>query len=195
MVKLHDPWNSNNDFLKIMRTIEFTLVDTKRCYFLYQLAKSKKEGNFCEVGVYRGGSARILAEGGRPLYLFDTFTGLPEVLAVDTHHKKGDFADVSLEKVKEFLKNFDVKIYQGIFPNTSDPIKDKTFSLVHIDVDIYKSALDCCEFFYPRMLPGGIMVFDDYGFPGCPGAKKAIDEYFGNKVIYIETGQCFVIKD
>lgn len=44
---------------------------------------------------------------------------------------------------------------------------------------------------------GGVMVFDDYGFPSCPGAKKAVDEFFKSKIetpIYLPTGQCLVFK-
>jgi O-methyltransferase len=47
------------------------------------------------------------------------------------------------------------------------------------------------------MVTGGIMIFDDYGFLSCPGAKLAVDEYFADKPVYpcrLPTGQCFVIK-
>ena len=48
------------------------------------------------------------------------------------------------------------------------------------------------------MSKNGIIIFDDYGFPSCPGARKAVDEYFKDKpenVIYLATGQAFVIKE
>ena len=112
--------------------------------------------------------------------------------------RKGAFADTSLESVKKFLEDSDnVCFYRGLFPATSGPIVDKRFSFVHIDVDIYKSVLDCCEFFYSRMAVGGIMVFDDYGFLSCPGAKAAVDEFFHGKLehpCYLPTGQSFVVK-
>jgi len=68
---------------------------------------------------------------------------------------------------------------------------------VHIDVDIYQSVKDCCEFFYPRLHAGGVMLFDDYGKWTCPGAKLAVDEFFATKPekrFYFPSGQCFVIK-
>ena len=87
--------------------------------------------------------------------------------------------------------------YQGTFPKTAGPIENLTFCFVHIDVDIYKSVMDCCTFFYPRMEKCGIMIFDDYGFLSCPGAKMAVDEFFYDKPekpCYLPTGQCIIIR-
>jgi predicted O-methyltransferase YrrM len=82
-------------------------------------------------------------------------------------------------------------------PDTLADVERDTFSLVHIDVDLYQTAKVCCEFFYPRVCEGGIIVFDDYGFPACRGEREAADEYFSTKVekpICLPTGQAFVIK-
>ena len=64
-------------------------------------------------------------------------------------------------------------------------------------VDIRQSVLDCCEFVYPRMVPGGVLVFDDYGFLTCPGARAAVDEFFSDKpehALVLHTGQAIVFK-
>ena len=56
---------------------------------------------------------------------------------------------------------------------------------------------DGCAFFYPRMAPGGVMVFDDYGAPTCPGVQQAVDEFFAGKPerpLYLPTGQAVVCK-
>ena len=74
---------------------------------------------------------------------------------------------------------------------------DRPIALAHVDVDIYRSVWDCCEFIYPRLQVGGAMVFDDYGFPTCPGARKAVDEFFRNKPetpIILGTGQALAIR-
>jgi O-methyltransferase len=66
-----------------------------------------------------------------------------------------------------------------------------------VDVDIYRSVLDCCRFFYPRLVTGGAIVFDDYGRNSCPGAKAAVDEFFADtpeQPVYVATGQAFVVK-
>lgn len=57
--------------------------------------------------------------------------------------------------------------------------------------------MDCCKFFYPRMERGGVMIFDDYGFVSCPGAKMGVDKFFLDKAenpTYLPTGQCVVFK-
>ena len=46
-------------------------------------------------------------------------------------------------------------------------------------------------------VPGGLLVFDDYGFSTCPGATRAVDEFMASRpepVIEVPTGQAFVIK-
>lgn len=50
-----------------------------------------------------------------------------------------------------------------------ESIASRRFSLCHIDVDVYESARDIFDWVWPRMAPGGVVVFDDYGFRGCVG--------------------------
>jgi len=180
-----------------------TLVDEPRAHMLLQLARhaSKLDGMFAEIGVYRGGTAKLLANitdaAKRELHLFDTFAGMPETDARDLH-VAGDFADTSLADVQRFLKGHSsVQFHQGEFPATSGPVEDTRFSLVHVDVDIASSVEACCRFFYPRLVPGGVMVFDDYGFTSCPGAKAATDAFFADKpepVLHLLTSQAIVLK-
>ena len=72
------------------------------------------------------------------------------------------------------------------------------FSFVHIDVDLYQPTLDCLEFFFPKLVSGGIIVCDDYNSSQFPGAKNAWDYYFKDKKINLfyeqPFGGCFLIK-
>jgi O-methyltransferase len=200
-------WDDNPEFDRICRNIgDHTTLDRVRCYVLYQFAMqaSQLPGNAAEVGVYKGGSARLLSQTIAPrarktVHLFDTFTGMPATDPSIDLHNPGDFADTSLEAVRTSLRDCrNLRFYQGFFPDTAAPIKDQKFCLVHVDVDIYPSVRDSCRFFYPRMVRGGIMLFDDYGFDSCPGARKAVDEFFVGKPehpFYLPTGQCFVIRE
>ena len=74
-----------------------------------------------------------------------------------------------------------VTVIKGFFHDTLAALKTERFSLVHVDCDLYDSYLSCLEFAYPRMLPGGYMVFDDYGSPVYVGARRAVDEFLANK--------------
>ncbi|HVS70147.1 MAG TPA: TylF/MycF/NovP-related O-methyltransferase [Phycisphaerae bacterium] len=182
---------------------QHTLLSSFELYNLDQLLKQVEHvpGHLAEVGVYRGGTAKHLSKfaskQSRELHLFDTFEGMPPTDSTKDWHKQGDFADTSLDSVRELVQGDQVTFHKGFFPATATPIPQKTFSFVHIDVDIYQSVVDCCEFFYPRMTRGGIMLFDDYGRPTCPGAKRAVDEFFADKPeyrFYVHTGQCIIHK-
>ena len=198
-------WNDDEQFNTLMEQIRnHTLVDKIRCFMLYQFSRhvASLRGDIAEVGVYKGGTAKLLAKSfeskGKIVHLFDTFTGMPESDTARDFHMAGDFGDTSLEKVRNFLSDcINVRFYQGFFPETSKPVENTTFCIVHVDADIYQSISDCCRFFYPRLERGGIMVFDDYGFISCPGAKIAVDEFFldkPEKPCYLPTGQCFVTR-
>lgn len=186
---------------KVRKEADMLLGDPEgyQVYILTQKT-SKIPGDIAEVGTYKGGSARLICEakGDRNLYLFDTFDGLPEISNSDDpgHFHKDQFK-ASLEGIKDLLKGYpNVSFYKGVFPETAGPIKDKKFSFVNFDVDIYESTVACLEFFYSRMNKGGVILSHDY--PKAIGVKKAFDEFFKDKPeIVIETAsrqQCMVVK-
>ena len=166
-----------------------SLITPNKLKYLVRLLESTLElnGDCAEVGVYKGGSAKALAlaiNGRKNFYLFDTFCGMPDNIdARDNRHKAGDFNNTSFEEVSGVLSGFPfVSIYKGMFPlENSEYVEDKLFSFVHLDVDIYNSYKDCLEFFYPKMVSGGIMAFDDYGHPSCKGATEAVNDFLEDK--------------
>jgi len=113
-------------------------------------------------------------------------------------HQKGDFEDTSFSAVKARVGRDDiVRFHQGFIPETFTGLEESKISFAHVDVDIYRSVLDCCEFIMQRLTPGGFVVFDDYGFPSCPGAKEAVDEFFGErqeKPLVLPTGQAVIFN-
>ncbi len=205
----HTPWREPW-FEEIYGKIkDKTVVTEDRAYLLHQFFRHAmhQDGDFAECGVYKGGTAYLAADTlsrhssrSKRLHLFDTFSGMPALAKQDTGgHNEGDFGDISLEAVKNYLQPFSfIDFHPGLIPETLEQAKDKKFSFVHIDVDLYQTAKDCCEFFYNRMTPGGVMIFDDYGFPGYKFAeKRAVDEFFNGKPespISLRTGQCLVLK-
>jgi hypothetical protein len=77
-------------------------------------------------------------------------------------------------------------------------VKDKRFSFVHVDVDLYQPTLDSMEFFCPRLNNGGILLCDDYVSSLCPGAIRAIDEFLADqpeKMIYMSCGSGYMIRN
>jgi len=158
---------------------------------------AKVPGDVAEVGVYQGGSSKLICEakGARHLHLFDTFEGLPPRKDIDpVYFSKGKFA-CSIESVRQYLGSYsDVSFYQGFFPRTATPVSDRRFSFVHLDVDLYESTRSCLEFFYPRMSPGGVIMSHDYF---AAGVKAAFDEFFTDKpepIIELAGDQCMVVK-
>lgn len=176
-----------------------SILGGNKLHNLDVLASSIKEvgipGHIVEAGVYKGGSAKLLATifPDRRLLLFDSFEGMMED---DEHpegkHVKGDFADCSLEVVQELLKdNKNCEFYKGWFPSTADFLTDEQFAFVHLDMDYYQSTRAGIEIFWPRVVSGGIMLIDDWYPPNYPepintrGAIVAVDEYFANRTDYI----------
>jgi len=184
---------------EIRKEVEITLSDSEavRIYFLASIC-AIKTAEMAEVGVYQGGSARLICEakGDRALHLFDTFEGHPEVNNIDRpFYEKGQLK-ASLENVQRHLAKYkNVHFYKGLFPATAEPLKNKRFSFVHLDVDLYESTLNCLHFFYPGMEKGGVIMSHDY--PGRPGVKRAFDEVFKDKpesIIRISANQSLVVK-
>ena len=205
---LFSPWNDYGDFARYrVLAAPYTLVSRDRLYVLYTLALNAihLRGDFWACGVYKGGTARMLAEflaaharPGLKLHLFDTFSGMPETNEKLDIHLKGDFSDTDLENVRRVVGNPErVEFHPGWIPDTFRNLSDSQVALAHVDVDLYQSVWDCCEFIYPRLTTGGVMVFDDYGFPTCPGARKAVDEFFADKPetpIILQTGQAIAVR-
>jgi len=206
------PWELGGygDFREYLDDISpYTLVSPDRCHVLYSLglqALQTLEGQFFECGVYRGGTAMLLArlvhrKRRSPdvrLHLFDTFVGMPETDHGIDLHRKGDFDDTSLESVRARIGAPDtVTFYPGRIPETFSGLQSVAIGFAHVDVDIRDSVKACCEFIYPRLQSGGFLVFDDYGFPSCPGARQAVDRYFRDKrevPLVLPTGQAVVFR-
>jgi O-methyltransferase len=176
---------------------ERTLLDESRLVRLLEMSSeihsSEIPGCIIEVGVYRGGSALLLAQANpdREILLFDTFEGIPhEPWDLDAH-KKGDFP-ASFAEVSELFSGFpNVRIHAGVFPLTC-PKGMGPVALAHIDVDMERSVWDSIIFLWPLVTPGGFMVFDDYAAEGCRGVRRAVDEMFGDQVVMSAPPQAWV---
>ena len=175
-------------------------ADTEAYQIFRAVQRTKKiDGDIAEVGVYRGGSAKLICEakGSKALHLFDTFEGLPDLHNLDDPKQvhKGECA-ATLEDVRNYLMEYpNVHFYKGLFPVGAEPVQSRIFSFVHLDVDLYESTQNCLKFFYTRMNKGGIIISHDYML--LTGVRKAFDSFFEDKqeaIIELSGSQCLVVK-
>lgn len=171
--------------------IKIVLAVLKQCVPL--------DGDVAECGVYRGSSllttGLYLKQQGVPKVLmgFDSFEGFPESVktdlmlggAPDEQKRQGGFSDVNYQRLCKRIALFGlgdkVRLAKGLFEQTLPRAAEMRFCFVHLDVDIYESYRVCMEFFYPRLVTGGIILLDEYNDPPWPGCNKAIDEFLADK--------------
>src|ERR1017187_2454853 len=205
------PWNLVPEFRSTYKLIQGnTLVDLYRCWELWTLVEqtAKPDGGILEVGVWRGGTGALMAKRALlagstdPVYLCDTFEGVVKAGPHDTHYKGGEHADTSQHIVERLLRTLDITnahILKGIFPNETAHLIEPAarFRLCHVDVDVYQSAKDVMAWIWDRMVPGGIVVYDDYGFDTCKGITEYVNDQMAESdrlVLYNLNGHSLVIK-
>lgn len=206
------PWLQDAAFQNTYSRIkDNTLVDMYRCYELWELTAEihalNNSVSFLEVGVWKGGTAGIIGKrlallnSAAPFYLADTFTGIVKASEKDEFYNGGEHADTTFETVETLMKDMygNYRILTGIFPNDTaiqiDP--DEKFGLCHIDVDVYQSAKDIVEWIWDRLIIGGMIIFDDYGFHTTTGVTMYVNEMKNMSdrvVIYNLNGHAIIIK-
>lgn len=153
------------------------------------------QGDVADLGAYKGGVSLILRKlaPDKELHVFDTWEGTPYDDEL-CHHRKGEWkADlVDCRSVVGVATN--THYWQGIFPDSAVELLDRQFCFVYVDPDTYRAVCDAIEFFWPRMVYGGKMFFDDYGWEPCAGVKKAVDEAFSSDQRFIVNNSCIVVK-
>ena len=192
-LQYHDRYVSKDNYRSLDR--KYTLDQ------LMQLAITVP-GDTAECGAYQGASSLLICQRIAGLkkkhHAFDSFEGLSSPSTEDgSYWTKGDLA-TDEQFIRDRLKPYNfVAYHKGWIPDTFQRVQSKIFCFVHIDVDLFQPTLDSLRFFYPKMNAGGVILCDDYGFSTCPGAKKAMDTFFGAKnepIIHLTTGQGLVIK-
>lgn len=167
-------------------------------YFLNQLERiSGIEGDIVECGVSIGHGALLfllLSEYlgiERTYFGFDSFAGFPDPVEMDevTPITGRDFWASPPETVLRVLRDGRipddtirnrVRLIKGMF-NVTLPKYQGKIALLHLDCDLYESYKISLVNLYDKVVPGGIIMFDEYDDKRWPGAKKAIDEFFANK--------------
>src|SRR5262249_30468552 len=135
------------------------------------------------------------------IFLCDTFAGVVKTGANDPGYHGGEHADTSSADVEALLERLGlagVTILTGIFPeDTGAAIEDHRFRLCHFDLDAYESTRDAFDWVWPRLVPSGIAVFDDYGFAATGGVARFVDEQRrvpGRTVVHNLNGHAVIVK-
>ena len=197
---------SEGDAAMIARVAPFTLTSLERMLAVIDaaryIARARIPGAVVECGVWRGGSMmaaalalREVEPEHRDLYLFDTFSGMTEPEAVDVDYRGGSartrfdalkaesrgWCDASVEDVRQNLLSVGyepnrLKLIEGRVEDTIPASAPDAIALLRLDTDWYQSTRHELEHLYPRLVPGGVLIIDDYGH--WAGARRAVDEYF-----------------
>ena len=148
----------------------------------------KVEGDFVELGCYKGDTSLMLAEilvgTSKRLYIYDSFEGLPEKTEADAsvvgeHFRAGELF-VSKREVKErFLRaNLPVPVIKKAwFNELSEVDLPEKIALAFLDGDFYESIRDSLKLVSDKMASGGKIIVHDYGTAALPGVTKAVDEW------------------
>jgi hypothetical protein len=183
----------------------FTMTASERIVSLLRaidyLCASGIEGDIVECGVWKGGSMMAAAlalkanlDTSRMLHLFDTYEGMPPPSDVDRDFLGNSAADQLQRQTKdapvwaraqydEVAQNMRatgypmerVRMVKGLVEDTIPKHAPETIALLRLDTDWYESTKHEMEHLYPRLVPGGVLILDDYGH--WQGARLAVDEY------------------
>jgi hypothetical protein len=183
-------------------------------YELFRMVASMP-GDIVELGVYRGTSLmswanfleiRNMGDRQKKVVGFDNFMGLgalaPEDGAevADVGKTAGGYASEDFEApLKDAIRIFDadrfipykarVHLVKGdieeTIPRYTAENPGMRICLLHFDADLYRPTLVGLEHLWPRVVPGGVVAFDEYGIPPWEGESKAVDEFFAERSVQI----------
>jgi O-methyltransferase len=159
----------------------YMLPGTPIAYLIHFITQTPP-GWIVAAGVYQGGDVMALRQAfpSRPLAVIDSFCGLNDPGRNDSPTAiKGVFDAKGIDTWLRNWREVGVRIPDSITVGHIDPtsLPDISPSFLWLDLDHYQPTIDCLRWFAPKMVKGGIIVTDDYGFEGCPGIKIACQEY------------------
>jgi hypothetical protein len=179
------------------RVAPYTLTGVERVVTLRRAIEyvihNDIHGAFVECGVWRGGNLIAMAEGvhGRPVFGYDTFSGMPPATEEDVSQwgehadsmaprmlVNGQWSGASIDEVRAALNGLAgrVTLVVGRVEDTIPAQAPDTIALLRLDTDFYESTRHELTHLYPRLASGGVLIIDDYEY--WRGARKAVDEYF-----------------
>jgi O-methyltransferase len=181
-----------------------------RVYVVCWFANQVKDlpGDFVECGVNTGAYAKAIIEYtgfnqlGKTFHLLDTFDGLVPDLVSEAEKQAGldkylDQYKNVYEGVLKTFKNDKVNIIKGTVPGTLSQCDTNKIAYLSIDMNNVAPEIAAAEYFYDKVVPGGVIILDDYGFPQHINQKIAFDEFArqkGTTILSLPTGQGIILK-
>lgn len=170
----------------------FTKLSYAKLARLWELTRIAPSGAAVECGVWRGGSAAMIARADpeRALWLFDSWQGLPEPGPLDVAPGgKRVAAGENLATEDDVRKAFrgthvTPHLVAGWFEDTLPARKGEigSIGILHLDGDWYESIMVCLRELHDQVVPGGIVAVDDYGhWEGC---RVAVDEFLAGRDVH-----------
>jgi O-methyltransferase len=196
------------DYPDLMAAVEKNAADQIdksvlwRTAVLYWAAKRtlRLSGDWAECGCYRGYSARVLCEAlkfndhDKKFYLYDLFEHSEDM----NHHNMPDHSAELVDTVKARFTDYPgVVVTKGSVPEVLADVSPESISFLHIDMNNAEAELGALEVLFDRVVAGGSIVFDDYGWSFYRPQKLAIDAFLaprGYEVLELPTGQGLLIK-
>jgi O-methyltransferase len=180
-----------------------------RMWTLTQVARncSGVRRDFAEFGVYRAGCAFMIFstgafDDGKRFFLYDTFAGIPDHELSDAERAAGlagAHADTSVDYVRRRLAPWSDRIVlvPGDVNDTVRRDGPRSLAFVHMDLNAAEPTRAALEYAFGRLTPGGVILFDDYGWKGLEAQRHAIDAFLSDHPevpIALPTGQALLIK-
>ena len=204
-IESHPRWLGTIHSLRVPRNVRWKVpagpgggANVRIIFRLLEPALSL-EGNIAECGVFQGSTLIPIGLfvrqriSSKVVLGFDSFEGLDETVKLDLElggghdHRKtiGGFSNTSYEGLVERVRRFGlestVSVVRGYFQDTLIRYANHRFCFVHLDCVIYESYKQCLEFFYPRLVKGGVILLDEYNDPPWPGCTRAVDEFISDR--------------
>ena len=187
---------------------DFSALSVKGLYNLWSacrhIAQRRVRGDIVECGVFFGGSIMIAAHafrrfenGNRRIVAIDTFHGFlrrceddidfngEEVCHPSDLQKEWSFLEFAENNIRSVEYDHSrLEIVEGDVFDVLEPVtRLRKIAILRLDTDTYDTTRKELEICWPRIVHGGVLIVDDYGW--CKGARKAVDEFFVHKPVML----------
>ena len=188
----HDPFCHEEPFRSIAHKAQkraTSMISKNQLFDLIQIVGLTRNvpGDIIEFGSLHGGSGAVIAEavkyfGTKPVWLFDSFKGIPKSKYGLDYRWENSFSNNSYKEVCEAFKDLPfVKIVKGNILKTYSRVKNK-ISFGYLASDTLESGEVLLNFMWPRLSKGGIIAICDYGsYPNCIPLTAYTDKFFQHK--------------